>query len=517
MIDIKREIERLLIFGKKNNLIEEIDKVAARNSLLELFKLDKPYKEDVEFEDINTATDILNNMLKYAIDNDIIEDTGTNKDLFDTRIMGVLTPRASEIVRNFYNIYHKKGAKEATNYFYNIAKALNYIRCDRINKNLSWKHDTDYGDMEITINLSKPEKDSKDIAKAKNVPQISYPKCPLCLENVGYKGRLDHPARQNHRVIPVELEEEKWYLQYSPYVYYKEHSILFYEKHVPMKISNKTFHRFLCFIEKFPHYFIGSNADLPIVGGSILNHEHFQGGNHVFPMEKALIEEEFHHESFKDVKLGIVKWPMSVIRLTSKNKDALVKLCQYILSSWRNYDDEELDILSYSLEKNKKIPHNTITPISRLNYKEEFEMDLVLRNNRANKAHPEGIFHPHKRYHNIKKENIGLIEVMGLAVLPGRLKEELNCIEKILMGNKELLLKIKSDENIFMKKHLQWIEELLNKYGDKLLKEEAENVIKEEVGEVFTNILKNAGVFKRDEKGKYGFIKFIRSMGFIKH
>lgn len=515
MINIKREIERLLIYGEKNNLIEEIDKIPTRNYLLELFQVDEPYEGKEKFEDINIPTDILNNMLDYAIDNNIIEDSTINKDIFDTKIMGILTPRASEIVRSFYKIYNEKSSREATNYFYNMAKSLNYIRCDRIKKNLNWKYNTDYGDVEITINLSKPEKDPKDIAKLKNTPQIYYPKCALCLENVGYKGRLDHPARQNHRVIPVKLEEEKWYLQYSPYVYYKEHSILFYEKHVPMKISNKTFHRFLCFLEKFPHYFIGSNADLPIVGGSILNHEHFQGGNHVFPMEKALIEEKFHHESFKDVKLGIVKWPMSVIRLTSKNKDALVKFSQYILNSWRNYDDEDLDIISYTLEGNKKVPHNTITPISRVNSKGEFEIDLVLRNNRTSKAYPDGIFHPHIKYHHIKKENIGLIEVMGLAVLPGRLKEELNCIEKILMGDKELLLKVKFHKNMAMEKHLQWIEELLDRYGDKLSKEEAENVLKEEVGKIFTNILKNAGVFKRDKSGKIGFIKFIKSMGFI--
>ncbi|MCG4578757.1 UDP-glucose--hexose-1-phosphate uridylyltransferase [Clostridium cochlearium] len=515
MINIKREIERLLAFGVNNNLMEEIDKIPVRNYLLELFQVDEPYEREEEFEDINVPTDILNNMLEYAVDNNIIENSTISRDLFDTKIMGALTPRASEVVRSFYDMYYKKGASKATKYFYNMSKALNYIRWDRVKKNMRWEKHTEYGDMEITINLSKPEKDPKEIAKLKNAPQVSYPKCPLCLENVGYKGRLNHPARQNHRVIPVELENEKWFLQYSPYVYYREHSILFYEKHVPMKICDKTFRRFLCFLEKFPHYFIGSNADLPIVGGSILNHEHFQGGNYVFPMEKALIEEEFQHESFKDIKLGIVKWPMSVIRLKSTNKEALVKLSKYILDSWRIYNDEDLGIISYTLEENNKIPHNTITPISRINSSGEFEIDLVLRNNRANKLYPNGIFHPHEKYHHIKKENIGLIEVMGLAVLPGRLKEELNCIEKILMGDKELLSKIKSSENTAMEKHLKWIEELLDRYGDELSKEEAENVLKEQVGEIFTNILKNAGVFKRDKKGKQGFIKFIKSMGFI--
>ncbi|MCX8169814.1 MAG: UDP-glucose--hexose-1-phosphate uridylyltransferase, partial [Candidatus Methanomethyliaceae archaeon] len=431
-INCAMEIERLLNFAMENKMIEQWDIVPSRNALMDLLKITEPYGGKVPAEKLEKPTEILDNILDYAAETGIIEiDTVTYRDLLDAKIMGILMPRQSEVIRSFNNTAKEQGIETATDDFYNLSKASNYIRMDRIQKNLYWLSETEYGNLEITVNLSKPEKDPRDIAAAKSLPQASYPKCLLCIENVGYAGNVNHPARQNHRVIPVNINNEQWYFQYSPYVYYNEHCILFKEEHIPMQISDRSFNRLFDFVEQFPHYFVGSNADLPIVGGSILSHDHFQGGRHVFPMETASIDKTFSHLKYADVKVSIVKWPMSVIRLSSKDKGKLKQLSVQILNSWREYSDEKVEILAYSNKDGKLVPHNTITPIARMNKEGEFEIDLVLRNNRTSDEHPDGIFHPHQELHHIKKENIGLIEVMGLAVLPARLGKKLKDIEKV--------------------------------------------------------------------------------------
>lgn len=514
-IDISLEIERLLEFALKHKMIEKWDIIVSRNYLMDLFKIDEPYSGEVPDEDFESPHEILENMLDYAYRKGLLSDnTVTLRDLFDTKIMGFVMPRQSEVIKRFYDAYKSDGPIKATDEYYGLSKASNYIRVDRISKNLYWKTATDYGDIEITINLSKPEKDPKDIAKAKLMPQSSYPKCLLCKENTGYAGRLNHPARQNHRIIPLDLGGEKWYLQYSPYVYYNEHCIVFYDEHIPMKISENTFKRLFDFIEMFPHYFIGSNADLPIVGGSILTHEHFQGGRHIFAMEKAPIEHYFANDNYKDVKAGIVKWPLSTLRLSSKNKHKLINISSKVLAAWRKYSDESLDILAYSEENGQTVMHNTITPIARKNKNGEFEIDLVLRNNRTTSEYPYGIFHPHEKLHHIKKENIGLIEVMGLAVLPARLNTELKEVEKILKGDKERLKEVRNNKNDSIYKHLPWIEELVKKYGMNCTDKNAEEIIKNEVGYIFLNVLMDAGVYKRNKNGYEGFKKFLISVGF---
>ncbi|WP_027626035.1 UDP-glucose--hexose-1-phosphate uridylyltransferase [Clostridium lundense] len=514
MISIEKEIERLLQFAKRNGLIEELDIIPCRNELMDLLQVKEPYQRKIEEEVIHEPMVILNNILDYAFEKGIIKyNNMIYRDLLDAKIMGILMPRESEVVKVFKKIYKEQGAKEATEYFYNLSKCSNYIRIDRIKKNLYWQCNTDYGELEITINLSKPEKDPKDIALAKATPALNYPKCLLCLENMGFSGNINHPARQNHRVIPIKLGEEQWFLQYSPYVYYNEHCILFKEEHVPMSITKKTFGRLFDFVKQIPHYFIGSNADLPIVGGSILSHEHFQGGNHIFPMEKAQAQIKFNNRKYPNVKAYIVKWPMSVIRLSSKDENSLIHLSSEILDIWRNYSDEEANILAYSYKNGEKISHNTVTPIVRKNKNEEFEIDLVLRNNRTTEKYPHGIFHPHSELHHIKKENIGLIEVMGLAVLPGRLYKELTKIENILCGkkyyNNDL---IKENDELF--KHKVWIEELIKKYGDKCSELEAKKYIQEEVGKKFTEVLMDAGVYKRDKLGQESFVKFMNKLDF---
>ncbi|MCM8710090.1 UDP-glucose--hexose-1-phosphate uridylyltransferase [Clostridium sp. SYSU_GA19001] len=508
------EIERLINFAVQHKIIEELDVIFMRNQLMDLLKVDEPYEGDITYENLNSPVEILENLLDYAWENKLIEDnTLTYRDLFDTKIMGILMPRQSDVVRSFYKTYNEKGKEAATNDFYAISQASNYIRMDRIAKNLYWEAPTEYGVLEITVNLSKPEKDPKEIAASKLRPQSNYPKCLLCIENVGFAGHVNHPARQNHRVIPVTLSGEQWYFQYSPYVYYNEHCILFNSEHIPMKISNKTFERLLDFIEKFPHYFIGSNADLPIVGGSILSHDHFQGGKHVFPMEKAPIELSFTKDNSK-VNLGIVKWPMSVIRISSKDKEELIKQSVEILETWRDYSDEALDILAYSEVNGEKVPHNTITPIARMNKAGEFELDLVLRNNRTNSDYPDGIFHPHEELHHIKKENIGLIEVMGLAVLPGRLNTELKEAETILQGDKNRLKAAEENADDSIHKHAVWIKAMAEKYGTNCSSEKAEEVLKKEVGNKFLQVLIDAGVYKRNKEGQEGFVKLIESLGF---
>lgn len=513
-INAAYEIERLLLFGLKANLIEKLDMIPVRNELLGLLKINEPYDGEVHEENLESPAGILHKLLDYAAVQGILPDnTLTCRDLLDAKIMGLLMPRQSEVSQWFWNSAAKEGIEKATDKFYKLSQDSNYIRMDRIKKNLYWTGETEYGALEITINLSKPEKDPKEIEAAKNMPESNYPRCLLCLENVGYGGNLNHPARQNHRVIPLTLDNEAWYFQYSPYVYYNEHCIAFHENHIPMKISDKTFKRLFDFIELFPHYFIGSNADLPIVGGSILVHEHFQGGCHVFPMEEAPVEKEFAHKDFEDVRIGIVKWPMSVVRLSSRDKNKLIEMAAMILDNWREYNDEDVSIFSHTEIDDSKIPHNTITPIARRNKNGEYELDLVLRNNRTSDEHPDGIFHPHKELHHIKKENIGLIEVMGLAVLPGRLYDELDKIVPILTGECSDIDGI-FEEYANLIKHSDWIYNLVEKYGTKLKKEEAVECLKREVANKFLHVLLDCGVFKRDQKGKNSFIKFMDSMSF---
>lgn len=501
-INIYVEIEKLLAFALSAGLIEEEDKVYSRNSLLSVFNLDDCEEVSVENLPIEKPYEILDRMCSWAAEKGIIEDTFDERDLFDTKIMGEITPRPSEVIKKFKKDYEISPEKATDNY-YAFSQNTNYIRTDRIAKNLHWLADTEYGNIEITVNLSKPEKDPRDIAKAKLAPQSSYPKCLLCKENEGYAGRMNHPARQNHRIIPVTLTNEPWFLQYSPYVYYNEHCILFSGEHRPMKISRGSFERVLEFVDIFPHYFVGSNADLPIVGGSILSHDHFQGGHHDFPMAKACAEETFTIKGFEDVAVEKVKWPMSVIRLRGKSKEKLVELSDKILTAWRGYSDEKCDIFAFTGDT----PHNTITPIARKKGT-EYEIDLVLRNNRTSEEYPLGIFHPHQELHHIKKENIGLIEVMGLAVLPGRLKEEMGILAELMIKPNASEL-IRGNEKV--EKHADWCDEILKKYND-ITAENIENIIKIEIGVAFSKVLENAGVYKQDENGKEGYRRFINSL-----
>ena len=497
-INIYLEIEKLLAFAESMKLIESEDVIYSRNNLLAVFGLDD-CEEVTETFEIEKPYDILNRMCDWAAEKGLIENTFDERDLFDTKVMGELTPRPSEVIRKFKEDY-KVSPETATDNYYAFSQNTNYIRVDRIAKNLHWLADTEYGNIEITVNLSKPEKDPRDIAKAKLAPQSSYPKCLLCKENEGYQGRMNHPARQNHRIIPVTLTNESWFLQYSPYVYYNEHCILFSGEHRPMKISRGSFERVLEFVDIFPHYFVGSNADLPIVGGSILSHDHFQGGHHDFPMAVAEAEETFTIKGFEDVAVEKVKWPMSVIRLRGESKEKLVDLSDKILTAWRGYSDEKCEISAFTGDT----PHNTITPIARKK-NGSYEIDLVLRNNRTSEEYPLGIFHPHQELHHIKKENIGLIEVMGLAVLPGRLKEEMKILETLMIEKNAVSL-IRENEKV--EKHADWCEEILKKY-ENITAENIENIIKVEIGIAFSKVLENAGVYKQDEEGKAGYRRFI--------
>ncbi|GKU27355.1 UDP-glucose--hexose-1-phosphate uridylyltransferase [Clostridium folliculivorans] len=501
-INISKEIERLLEYAINKELIDPLDKIYTRNRLMEVLQLKELgcIEAGEEFEELEP---ILDNILTWALDNDILKDSGfVSRNLFDTKIMGCLIGRPSEVIQKFYSLYDLD-KKKATEFFYNLSIDSNYVRMDRIKKNLSWKVSTEYGDIDITINLSKPEKDPKEIAKAKSIPSSSYPKCLLCKENEGYEGTLNHPARQNHRIIPLELDKETWYLQYSPYIYYNEHCIVLKGKHEEMKVTESTFLRLLQFVEKFPHYFIGSNADLPIVGGSILTHDHFQGGNYEFAMAVAPIEKSYTIKGFEEISIGRVKWPMSVIRLQSNSIEKLMDFSDYVLTKWKSYSDDLVGVIAFT----ENVPHNTITPIARRRG-DLFEIDLVLRNNRTSKEYPFGIFHPHEELHHIKKENIGLIEVMGLAVLPPRLKDELKELEGYLI-NKEKIQDIKEDSNIF--KHKKWAEDIVCKYS-KIDDANIDKIIKQEVGLKFIKVLEHAGVFKRDKEGLKAFDDFIMSL-----
>lgn len=509
----QKEIERLINYALDKNLITQHDIIPSRNALMDLLEVKEPYEGNIDIKDINIY-DILDSLLDYAYEKGILkENTNTHRDLLDTKIMGILTPRQGEVIRTFEALEKKEGIKAATDNFYDFSQNTTYIRMNRIEKNLYWRANTEYGDLEITVNLSKPEKDPKEIAAAKNAPQSGYPKCLLCVENVGYSGRVNHPARQNHRVIPLNLSGESWYFQYSPYIYYNEHCIVLNGQHTPMKLTEKSFNRMFDFVEHLPHYFVGSNADLPIVGGSILTHDHYQGGRHIFPMEEAKVIYSFTHKDYKNVKIGIVKWPMSVIRLKGMDRKELESLSFIILEQWRKYTDEEAGILAFTKTDEAMIPHNTITPIVRKNKAKEWEIDLVLRNNRSSHEHPYGIFHPHEEVHHIKKENIGLIEVMGLAVLPGRLNEQLEQIKEVLRGTISLEEQLKLNPNL--NQHTPWINDLISAYGITLSEKTAQEVIQKEVGLKFKTVLEHAGVYKQTQEGKEAFFRFMNHMNFF--
>ena len=489
-MEVNVYISALIQYGLCKKLFEPCDRVYIANRILEVLQLDA-------FDPVEThplpLEEILRGLLADAVRRGICGDDITSCDLLDTKLMGALTPAPREVRKTFTALY-AESPQAATDWFYKFSQDTDYIRRYRIQKDMRWMTVTDYGTLDITINLSKPEKDPKAIAAAKNAPQSGYPKCQLCAENEGYAGRINHPARQNHRIIPIDIADGQWYLQYSPYVYYNEHCIAFNAKHVPMVIDRAAFAKLLDFVTLFPHYFIGSNADLPIVGGSILSHEHFQGGHYCFPMERATVEKSLQFTGFEDVKAGIVKWPMSVIRLTCDDKERLVDLADKILAAWRGYTDEAAFIFA----ETEGTPHNTITPIARRRG-QDYELDLVLRNNITTEEHPLGVYHPHAELHHIKKENIGLIEVMGLAVLPARLKQELADLGAAILNNAPI--------DGELEKHAVWVEELKEKYT--FTPENAANILKVEVGRRFAKVLEHAGVYKRTTEGAAAFGRFV--------
>lgn len=514
---IQERILELTEYGLVTGLIEPQDKRFTINRLLELFHIDELEDEvTAAYEKRTPMTQesaeealpqILAEMLDYAAEQMLIPDnTITYRDLFDTKIMSMLVPRPSEVVRRFYDLYEKESPQAATDYFYKLSRDTDYIRRYRVKKDLKWTADTEFGTLDITINLSKPEKDPKAIAAAKLAKQSGYPKCLLCKENEGYAGRINHPARQNHRIIPVTINQSDWFFQYSPYVYYNEHCIVFNANHTPMKIERATFGKLLDFVQQFPHYFVGSNADLPIVGGSILSHDHFQGGHYEFAMAKAPVEREITFKGYEDVKAGIVKWPMSVIRISATDKDRLIDLADKILLAWRGYTDEA----AFVYAETDGEPHNTITPIARRRG-DAYELDLVLRNNITTEEHPLGVYHPHVKLHHIKKENIGLIEVMGLAVLPARLKDEMADLEQAILDGVD----IRADEKLA--KHADWVEEFLPKYGftvgsgleGEITPERLHEIVQTEIGLVFKEVLTDAGVYKCTEEGRAAFMRFV--------
>ena len=489
-LEVNVYIAALVQYGIDKKLIEPCDKAFITNQLLAPLQLDSYEPGEVRTLSLEQ---ILKGLTDYAVSKGIISDDITSRDLFDTKLMGIMTPLPRE-VRSKFSALYERSPEEATEWYYRFSQDTDYIRRYRVQKDMRWKAATEYGNLDITINLSKPEKDPKAIAAAKAAPQSNYPKCLLCVENEGYAGRINHPARQNHRIIPMELDGESWNLQYSPYVYYPEHCIVFNSQHTPMTINRGTIQKLLDFVTKFPHYFIGSNADLPIVGGSILSHEHFQGGHFSFPMERAPIERKVVFKGFENVKAGIVKWPMSVLRLTCKDRAQLCDLATRILLKWRIYTDKE----AFVFAKTGGEPHNTITPIARRRG-EDYELDLVLRNNITTKEHPLGVYHPHAELHHIKKENIGLIEVMGLAVLPARLKAELAGIEEAILSGIPLMGELK--------KHDAWVQDLMSK--QMFTPENTASILKMEVGKVFAQVLEHAGVFKRNLEGATAFDRFV--------
>lgn len=502
MDKIQSDIRKLVSYGVKTGLVPEEDVIFTTNRLLEIFGLDELEDSDEEFSmEESELEKVLGSMCDYAYEKGLMaENTVTYRDLFDTKIMSMLMPRPSEVIGKFRKLYEQESPEAATDYYYKLSRDSDYIRRYRVCKDMKWVVSTKYGDLDITINLSKPEKDPKAIAAARNAKQSGYPKCLLCRENEGYAGRVNHPARQNHRIIPVTINGSRWGFQYSPYVYYNEHCIVFNSQHVPMKIEHATFCKLFDFVKQFPHYFVGSNADLPIVGGSILSHDHFQGGHYEFAMAKAPVERTFTVKGFEDVAAGIVNWPMSVIRLNGRETDRIIALADVILEKWRGYTDEAAFIYAYTDNE----PHNTITPIARKRG-DNFELDLVLRNNITTEEHPLGLYHPHAKLHHIKKENIGLIEVMGLAVLPARLKGEMADLKEAILAGKDL----RSSEELA--KHADWVEEFLPKY-EKIDAANIDGIIEKEIGLVFMEVLEDSGVYKRTEEGMKAFDRFIGSL-----
>ena len=494
---LSESIKKLVQYGIETGLTPVCEKNYTTNLLLDVFKEDEYTEPAEEYSDINLE-EVLKELLDEAVERGLIQDSVVYRDLFDTRLMNCLMPRPAQVQKSFWEKY-EKSPEEATDYFYKLSQDSNYIRRYRVKKDQKWKVDSPYGEIDITINLSKPEKDPKAIAAAKNAKASSYPKCLLCPENEGYAGRVNHPARQNHRIIPITINDTPWGFQYSPYVYYNEHCIVFNSKHTPMKIERNTFIKLFDFVKLFPHYFLGSNADLPIVGGSILSHDHFQGGHYTFAMERAPIETGISFEGYEDVKAGIVKWPMSVIRLNAKEPERLIDLADKILGSWRGYTDEAAMILAETDGE----PHNTITPIARRRG-EDFELDLVLRNNLTTPDHPLGIYHPHEEFHHIKKENIGLIEVMGLAILPGRLKKELEAVEEKLLSGEDMT------EDPLTKSHAKWAADIAANY--EITAENVKEIVQKETGIVFSKVLEQAGVYKRTPEGREAFLRFINQV-----
>lgn len=500
-MNMNREIARLVQYGVQRGLLGEEDRVYAANRLIALLHITDYEPEQAPQEWLENPAEILEPMLDWACEQGLVENNSpVYRDLFDTEIMNCLMPRPSEVVQKFRKLYETDPEK-ATDYYYDLSRSSNYIRVDRIAKDEKWTGMTPYGEIIITINLSKPEKDPKAIAAARLQKSNSYPKCALCRENEGFIGSVSQAARGNHRLIPVTLLGEDWFLQYSPYVYYNEHCILLNARHTPMKVSRESMAHLLDFVRQFPHYFVGSNADLPIVGGSILSHDHFQGGRFTFPMAVAPVVHPLTFNGFEDVQAGIVRWPLSVIRLSGTNADRLCDLADKILQKWRGYSDEAADILAFT----EDTPHNTITPIARMR-DGRYELDLVLRNNRTTEEHPLGLFHPHAEYHHIKKENIGLIEVMGLAVLPARLKTELAQVEKALCCPEEEAAIFAQDN---MKPHYDWFCELKAKHPDAFTTESAHELVRQDVAEIFARILENAGVYKNTQEGQKAFLRFV--------
>ena len=491
-------IKKLVEYGIQTGLTPESERIYTTNLLLDLFHEDSYEDLPVETDSLDLE-EILKNLLDEAVKRELIEDSVVYRDLFDTRLMNCLLPRPSQVHATFWEKY-SASPQEATAYYYKFSQDSDYIRRYRVKKDLKWTVDSPYGEIDITINLSKPEKDPKAIAAAKNAKASSYPKCQLCMENEGYAGRVNHPARENHRIIPITINDSRWGFQYSPYVYYNEHCIVFNGEHIPMKIDRAAFIKLFDFIKLFPHYFLGSNADLPIVGGSILSHDHFQGGNYTFAMAKAPIEQELTIPGYEDVQAGIVKWPLSVLRIRCKDEKRLIDLADHILQVWRGYTDEEAFIFAETDGE----PHNTITPIARKRG-DDYELDLALRNNITTEEHPLGVYHPHAQYHHIKKENIGLIEVMGLAVLPSRLKEELEILAQYILEGKD----IRSNEKI--EKHADWVEAFLPGYPD-VNSENIMDILKKEVGIVFTHVLEDAGVYKCTPEGREAFLRFVKKL-----
>ena len=496
---IEESIAKLVQYGMEQGLLQEEDRIYAINRILEVLKLDD-YQEQEQVPEHPDLEETLNELLDYAAEKGLMEHNSVvYRDLFDTKLMDCLMPRPSEVTAKFRELYQKSPV-EATDYFYKLSQDSNYIRRYRIKKDMRWSVPSPYGDIDISINLSKPEKDPKAIAAAKLAKQSGYPKCLLCKENVGYAGRVNHPARQNHRIIPLKINGTDWGFQYSPYVYYNEHCIVFNFEHIPMKIERATFVKLFDFIKLFPHYFIGSNADLPIVGGSILSHDHYQGGHYTFAMAKAPIEQHFMIPGYEDVEAGIVKWPLSVIRIRSGNEKRLIDLAEHVLECWRGYTDEA----AFVFAETDGEPHNTITPIAR-KVGDTFELDLALRNNITTEEYPLGVYHPHAEYHHIKKENIGLIEVMGLAILPARLKEEMELLAEYLVEKKD----VRSCEAL--EKHADWAEKIVPLHPE-LNADNVMDILKEEIGKVFVGVLEDAGVYKCTEEGRKAFARFLKTL-----